>query len=531
VSLSARAVDRVAPPPATGVRPRSNRAAIDLLAPALIVLAAATMAWSQLMLLSQGLWGDEAAAVARYINRGPSAIWSAHAWSPNNHMLFDFLTWATTGLIGVHIEATYRLWSAFPAMAGAALMTWWLWHRVDRWTASVFAVLITVTPIFFNYSVQARGYGLCFLCASVIVVAADVLFRTGSRSALICFAIGGFAGITTLVTFTGAFLGAAVALLIGPSLRRRVVVVVVAVALAALAFYAPVLSQMLSYKLAVRYHLPWYGFLWAPLRDLYGPGINTLVPAISKTAGAIASGVVLLGGVALLWRRRERRLAVLLVGTPLLTYLVIEIAIGYVPRYASMAIVPLNALAAISLAGAGQALARKRRLAPVICLVLVAFSLFTLDKFVRFAAGYSTRPIEAASTAGQIIRGLPGNNLTEPAVTNDFGGAYSYYALPRRNLMSETGPTLEHMFCTDPSPFIYVELHNYPPYPSTACLRKRGSFPIALAQRHPPVHVWLVPRLFGPAQLLATRRSVLQLHAHGPRNRTDRPGQARAPRG
>jgi hypothetical protein len=500
VSLSTRPVDPVTAPPAVRLWPRGEFATIDLLAPGLIVLAAATLAWSQLILLSQGLWGDEAFAVTRYISQGPSAIWSAHDWIPNNHMLFDFLTWATTGLIGVHVEATYRLWSVFPALAGVALMTWWLWRRVDRWAASVFAVLITVTPIFYDLSVQARGYGLCFFCASVIVVAADVLFQTGSRSALVCFAIGGFAGITTLETFTGAFLGAALALLIDASLRRRVVVVVVAVGLATLAFYAPVLSRILGYKLAVTYHLPVYGFLWAPLRDLYGLGIHMLVPEISKTAGAIASGVVLLGGVTLLWRRRERRLAALLVSTPLLTYLVIEIALGYLPRYASMAVFPLNALAAISLSGAGQIVARKRRLAPVVCLVLVAFSLLTLDKFVRLAGTYSTRPYDAASTAGAIMRGLPGDNLSEPVVSNDYAVAYSYYALPRRDVTRETGAALEHMFCTDPRPFIYIELEAYPPYPSTVCLLRRSSFPIAIPERRSHMRMWLVPRLLRPVR-------------------------------
>ena len=495
MSVSTGQVEGVTAPAGARVRLRSGHPVIDSLSLGLIVLAGATMAWSQLMLLSQGLWGDEANAVVKYISKGPSAIWSAHAWIPNNHMLFDFLTWATTGLVGVHVEATYRLWSVFPAMSGAALMTWWLFKRFDRWTATVFAVLITATWIFYDLSVQARGYGLCFLCASVIVVAADVLLRTGSRFALISFVIGGFAGIATLPTFGGLFVGAALALLSEPSLRRRVVIAVVAVGLAALAFYAPVLSAMLHYKLAVSYHLPWYGFVWAPLRDLYGSGVSVLVPAIPTTAGALAAGVVLLGGVALLWRRRERRLAVLLVSTALLTYLAIEIALGYLPRYASMAILPLNALAAISIAGVGQVLARKRGLAPVVCFALLAFSLFTLDEFVRLAGRYSTTPLEAASTAGQIIRGLPGNNLTEPAVTNDFGGAYAYYALPRRNLRQETGPALELMFCTDPDPFIYIELANRPPYPDTACLRRRGSFPIALDERRSQVHVWLVPRL------------------------------------
>jgi hypothetical protein len=477
----------------------SGRSAIDFLPHGLITVAAATMVWSQLILLSQGLWGDEAFAVVTYINRGPSAIWSAHDWIPNNHMLFDFLTWATTGLLGVHVEATYRLWSVFPAMAAAGLMTWWLWRRVDRWSAAVFAVLITATWIFFDLSVQARGYGLGFLCCSAIVVAADALLRTGSRVALLSFAVAGFAGIATLPTFGGAFLGSTLVLLIDSRLRRQVVVAGLAVGLAALAFYAPVLSQILGYHFGYGHRLPWYGFVWAPLRDLYGSAIHILVPSISIAAGAVSAGLVLLGGVAALWHRRERRLALLLVGTPLLTYLAIEIGLNYLPRIASMAIFPLTALMAICLACTGRVLARVRGLAPMACVLLLAFSLFTLDKFVRLAGDYSTTPLEAAGMAGQIIRGLPGNDSSEPAVTNDFGGAYSYYARPRRYLRQETGPVLEHMFCTDPRPFIYIQLANRPPYPSTTCLRRRSSFPIALAERRSRVLLWLVPRLLrGP---------------------------------
>jgi hypothetical protein len=197
-----------------------------------------------------------------------------------------------------------------------------------------------------------------------------------------------------------------------------------------------------------------------------------------------------------LWRRRERRLAALLLASAVVTYIAIELTLGYLPRIASWAVLPLMVLAAVSLSAFGQQVAglRPRQLAPVAGVVVVALSLFALDRFARFAAAEAVTPFEAASTAGQIIRGLPGTDALEPVITNYPAAAYTYYALPRRHVQPRSGPELENIFCTAPGPFVYIEQDLFPPHPSLACLRARGAFRITLAQRRSHAAVWLVPR-------------------------------------
>jgi hypothetical protein len=126
----------------------------------LIALAGVVLLWSRLMMLAQSLFGDDAFSIIRYIEAGPGAIWSASNWLPNDHMLFEFLTWATTRILGSHTEPVYRLWSVLPGIAASALVAWWLWEREDPWAAAIFTVLATAAPIYFDLGTQARGYGL-----------------------------------------------------------------------------------------------------------------------------------------------------------------------------------------------------------------------------------------------------------------------------------------------------------------------------------------------------------------------------------
>jgi hypothetical protein len=471
----------------------------EIVAPALICLAVLTALWSRLVVLDQGLWGDEAGAVVRYISHGPSAIWSAARWIPNNHVLFDFLTWVTTGVIGVHTEATYRLWGVIPTFAGGALIGWWLWHRFDRWVAAIFAVLATAAPLYFDLGTQARGYGLGFLASAVMLVAADRLVQTQSRKALVLFSVAGFIGMATLQNFVGAYVAAAAVLVVSVATwRREIVISVVAVGAATLAWYAPLLSTILGYKNNYGVSMPWDGFIIDAPRDLFGNGIHALDSSISITTGAVVAAIVLLGGAALLIARRERALVALVIIPTLATYLLIEIITGYLPRFASFAFLPLIALAAIALGLGARLLARVPRLPGVLVVLLVAGSLVVLDGFARYAANFARVPFESANTAAEIVNGIPGNNLAIPAVTNYAAAAFAYYVKPR-HLRSETGPELEQMFCSYPGRFLYIEQKMFPPHPSVACLIARGSFRVALPERRSRVWVWIVPRLAGPS--------------------------------
>jgi hypothetical protein len=475
-------------------RRRSARAlSAESVAGALLILGIGTLLWSRLMLLNQSLWGDEAGAVAFYIDRGPSAIWSSGKWIPNNHVLFDFLTWATTGILGVHSETTFRLWSVVPALAAAFLIGWWLWHRFDRFTAAVFVVLATAAPVYFDLSTQARGYGLAFLAAAAVVVEGDRFMRTVDRTALLLFSVGGFVGIATLVNFVGFFVAAAAVLMSVPRLRRQTLIAVACVGLASVAWYAPLLSKIIGYNNHYGVSLPWYGAAWAPLRDLFGAGVHDLAQAVPVHVGALVAAVVLAAGAIVLVRARDHGLVALVVIPTLVTYLLIQAATGYLPRFASFTFLPLIALGAIAIGTLLRRTSSRPRLSVIAAIALIGLSLVTLDGFVRFAAAYAKKPYEAANTAALLVKALPARRGPVEILTNHPATAFSYYAQPRQILPAGPGD-LVHLLCTYPGPLIYVEQH-VSPQPGMPCLISRDAFRIALPQRRTRVLVWLVPRL------------------------------------
>ena len=461
-----------------------------------IGLAGLALLWSRLIEVNQGLWGDEAISIVRYIDPGPSAIWDASRWIPNDHMLFELLAWATTGILGNHAQATYRLWSVVPAMAAAALMTWWLWRRIDRWTAAIFAVLATAAPLYLDLSWQARGYGLCFLAAAVVVIGADMVVTSGSRSALLLFCAGGFIGMATLQNFVGMFVAAALVIATIPVRRRQAIIAVICTGVATLLWYAPLLSLILGYQNQFGRTLPWDGFVVAPFRDLFGASIRELYAGIPVTVGAIASAVVVALGVAELWGRRERPLAALLLVPSLATFLLIEIAAKYTPRFGSFAILPLIALAAVGLAGVGLRIARFRGLGAVVVVAFAVLSLLVLGRFVQFAGTYSQVPFEAGNTAAEIVDGFDPPNGRVPIIANDPFGTFGIYSAPRPSLAAPVS-VLVRAFCTYPGRLVYLEQDKAPPYPSTACLTRRGAWRIEVPQHRAPLWVWLVPAING----------------------------------
>ena len=298
----------------------------------LIALSGLVMLWSRLILINQSLWGDEAGSIARYIDGGPAAIWDVSRWIPNDHILFELLTWATTGVLGSHAEATYRLWGVFPAMAAGALMTYWLWRRIDRWAAAIFAVLGTAAPLYLDLSWQARGYGR-FLAGVLVVIGADLALRRGTRTSSLLLGLGGFVGMATLENFVGVFIAAV--LVVGSYRPRRLqaIVVLIYTGVATLIWYSPLLSKIIGYENPYGRRLPWYAFTYVPMRDLFGAGVNAIDPSISVTVGSIAAGLLIVLGGVVLWRRRERRLVGVLAAPPLATYLLIEAAAKYAPRF------------------------------------------------------------------------------------------------------------------------------------------------------------------------------------------------------
>ena len=257
----------------------------------LVGLAAVTLIWTRLLGLTQGLWGDEATSVVGYIQKGPTGVFGNYL--PNDHMLWELLTWASTGLLGDHSEAAYRLWSVLPALGAAALTTWWAWRRLGRWVAGVFLVLAAAAPLYLDLGTQARGYGLAFLASSAMLVGADRLRWQPSRAALALFAGSALVGIWTLPVFVLAFLACAAVLACWPPLRRDVLAAVLAVGALSLLFYAPVLGDLLNNSTQqFGSQLGLFGFLTGPLSDLLSPDLTLLAGNLTLVQSDLLAGLL-----------------------------------------------------------------------------------------------------------------------------------------------------------------------------------------------------------------------------------------------
>ena len=203
-----------------------------------------TLVVTRLVGLQRSFWTDEVVTVTDYVRPGPREI-LAGPYIPNNHQLFSVLGWMTSSLVG-ESEVTLRLLSVIPFLLGVLVVTAWLHQRVGAVSGVLFLFFATASPLLFDLSRQARGYGLAFLAMSVLIVAALEAERTGSTRALVVFFAAGLAGSLTLPNFGLAFIATAVALLAVPSFSRRIVVGIAGSTLVIAAWYAPHVRDLLE---------------------------------------------------------------------------------------------------------------------------------------------------------------------------------------------------------------------------------------------------------------------------------------------
>lgn len=474
---------------------------------ALIALAGLELVWTQTLGLEQSLWGDELHSVVARIGPGPAGIFSHYV--PNDHMLFELLEWVSAAISGDRTAAAYRLWSVVPTVAAGALMTWWLLRRLDRWTAAVFAVLLATSSMCLDLGGEARGYGLGFLAGAMMVVGADRFAWTRSRGALALFAGGGLVGIWTLPVIVLPFLGVAAVLMAHRVLRRRVLIAVALVGAASLLFYLPVLGGLLSSSSQhVGRRLSWHAVLTGPVRDLLAPNVSLLLGTVAVGVAEAIAGGLLLAGLAALWRRPERLLALLLAAPAVFTYLALKLGGFYVvdrfnshaelsrfaitDRFTSFLLLPLLAGMAVGLVKLGRSLARGPVRAPAVVACTVALSLFAFAKFGSLARDNARLPLESFKEVGAIVRGT-GIGLT---VTNRTRLGLQYYIAGSGRTLEVLSPAgLEAIFCTGGAGFIYVERLRSGPQVDTSCLLRRGAVEIRVPERRsPPMAVYVLPK-------------------------------------
>lgn len=355
----------------------------------LLGTAALLFVWLRLIDMRIGFWDDEGATVMLYINRGPAGIYSSAAYTPNDHVLYSLLSWVTIGILG-HSEPIYRIWSVGPAILSAALLVGWTRLRLGRPTAFALAGILLTAPYLLYETIQARGYGLAQLGIVLVLIAALEIEERGPRRwSLLALGAGIFIGPAAhAMTAVGVFCIVAF-LLRRRDLRKPVgKVALIGVLLLAIVIgplVPAMVSQARTYFVAgthdgrtaaiqkSRPALPASAPLTGPINlgaytgQLLETGeANTSCTSLcySKSQlidyGSPLLICVLIGALALWWRRRRAMLgclAVVLVGS----YLLPTLARVYVADRFALYLLPAYALlAAIGLGAGAQTLMRQR---------------------------------------------------------------------------------------------------------------------------------------------------------------------------
>lgn len=449
--------------------------------------------------IGQGLWNDEVLTAADYVLPGPSAIWDADRFIPNNHPLFSLLAWVLTSLTSA-TEIVLRLGSIVPGIVGVLVV---VAHGMRRWAlaAGVLAAAFLASHGLHQELVpQARGYGLAFLAGALTLVAADAAVREPEdRRHVTALGVAGFVGTATFVVFVVplAFLFVAlVAFRTGPA--RRFVLATGAVVFVAIGiWWLPLLpgvlresSQEFGSQLAV--HGPVTG--WLHHLGITQLGDLTSVPGPLLLAGRGLFAVLVVSTVVACVRRDEVRRAVVIVGPLVATYTVLAVGRFFVEPRFSLHLLPFFTMAVV--VGPADFLARLP-LAPKRAAIAVLAVLFAVPLLARVgdAADAASLPAEAYAGAARAIEQEGGS---APVVTNSVHPVGLRHYLERDVAVRPTG-TIERNVCAGVRPIIVVDN----PYLTTPisfdCPRAADADVVTLQQRTRGgyLRVWFFPATDG----------------------------------
>jgi hypothetical protein len=469
--------------------------ATSMLIPGMVAaLAGAVLLWTRLLELDVSFWHDEVFTVVQYSSRGPDAIFFGES-EPNNHVLYSLLSWATTRVLG-ESEETYRLWSAVPGISAVAGLGWWSSRRLGVPTAAAFVILAVTSRVHLDLSTQARGYGLAFLAAALMLIAADRVSLTGTKRAVAAFAGAGLLGICTLYVFALAFAGQTLVLLAKRAVRRRVVAASTAVGFAALAFYSPLLDDIADRQPRGQV-LALYEVVTQPLKDLAVPNVQLLFSTDSLLPFYVAIAAVLAGiGGITVWRRAGHFLALALVVPPLFTYLTLAVAgIAVQARYGSYLLFHVLLLIATGVAELGGGLARVRALRPVTIVAGLLLAFFACARILDESARRQDLPLENFKDVAEVVDGTG----IQAVVTDSSRPAGLRYYIGDDRLRVLRRTHVERLLCNSSGPLVYIRQPLIPPYVPPAdpsCLVSRGATRVRIEQRGygDLIDVWVITR-------------------------------------
>lgn len=201
--------------------------------------------------LTRSLWWDEVYTAWAYVLRGPDTIRLATAYIPNNHTLFSWLTWATSGPFGLG-EPVLRAWSFLPGTAASALLLVFAARRFGWTTAAVLSVSLALSPLHALLVTEARGYGLVLLSMTLLLLGATLRIEGSAVGGDLLLAGGTLIGALTIPTVAiPAAIFWLIALILGPRPGVRTFSLGAAVAAIGFWWYQPILPEITSRTTAV----------------------------------------------------------------------------------------------------------------------------------------------------------------------------------------------------------------------------------------------------------------------------------------
>jgi len=470
------------------------------------------LVWSRLANLGTGFWSDEAYSAFYYSGRGPRAIFF-DTYVPNNHVLYNLASWVTAGAIG-RFEAAYRIWSVFPALAAVALVAWWVRKRVGPVAAMVVVVLATVSPVHLILAPQARGYGLAMFAAVVMLIGAvRASDREGGRDVAL-FATGALIGIWTLPVFAIVAAAQAGVLLRNRRLRKATLIACGVIAAASLAFYAPMLGDIL-HSAHQRYgaQLAVVAVLTGAYHELAAPTVANALPsaphALLNQVATFLAIMVLTGAAAVRLARAkgaDRALLFHLTVPVFGTYLVLVAGRFYIqPRFASYLLFHVLVLFAIGAQQIWDALASIAPLKVVAAIAIVAVALTGTTRVATVTKDQALLPWENDKFVAEYAQATGLNYVftdsTHPA-------ALYYYLGAKRVVHLLPAAVRKQSYCAVKSRFIFVDDTYHQTFkPNLKCLLDRRAERIQVPQQKiAPIRVpgvltvYLVPKARGASR-------------------------------
>jgi hypothetical protein len=353
---------------------------------------------------------------------------------------------------------------------------------------------------------QARGYGLAMFAAVVMLIGAVRASDTASTRDVVLFAAGALVGIFTLPVFAVAAVAQAGVLLWNPRLRKRTLLAVAALVVLSLAWYASMLSgiltnsdQQFGTRLAI------VGAVTGAYHHLAAPTIANAMPfpAHSTVSNVATFAIVMLLTIAAgfrLWRRNDRALLAHLLVPVFFTYVVLVIGRFYVqPRFASYLLFHVLLVLAIGVQQVWDLLAGVTPARAVVALGLVLLTVSGSSRVATLTEAQARVPWEN----DQFVANFTKAAGLKFVVTDSTHPGALYYYMGEKHVFALHAAAIENLsYCAFKYRFIFVDdQYHQTVRPNLKCLTDRHAIKIDVPQQlDPPIRrpgavtMYLVPR-------------------------------------